>query len=261
MSGGGRYAAAGNVAPMDQARVAPAATRRFSRWRSPWVLLGVPALIFVLLTINVLASGPLVGTDQRIRAFVQSRWGSAGWHWLDAPARLVVTLANPDDAVLVLAAAALVVSAWRWSLRPLLTAAVAVVLLVVTVIPAKILIGRLAPGQIHRAPGAMGAFPSGHTTTSSVCYVVAVLLLVAYLPARIRRGAVAIALAWCLCVGAALVWRNLHWCTDVVAGWALASIIIQLALRLGRGTARGSATSRPGTASERDYQAAARGPG
>jgi membrane-associated phospholipid phosphatase len=246
---------------MNQARVAPAATRRASRWRSPWVLLGVPALIFVLLTINVLASGPLVGTDQRIRAFVQSHWGSAGWHWLDAPARLVVNLAGPGVAVPVLAVAALAVSARRRSLRPLLTAAAAAALLLVTVIPAKILIGRLSPGQRPLAPGALGSFPSGHMTTAAVCYVVAVLLVAALLPARVRRGAVAIALAWCLVVGAALVWRNEHWSTDVVAGWALAAIVIQVALRLTRGAARGTAAGPPGTAGQRDYQAVSRGPG
>jgi undecaprenyl-diphosphatase len=254
---------------MDQARVAPAAPRRASRWRaprwrSPWVRLGGPALILVLLTINVLASGPLVGADQRIRVFVQSHGGSAGWHWLDAPARLVVNLAGPGVAVPVLALAALAVSARRRSLRPLLTAAVAAVLLLVTVIPAKILIGRLSPGQRPLAPGALGSFPSGHMTTAAVCYVVAMLLVVPALPARVRRGAVAIALAWCLVVGAALVWRNEHWSTDVVAGWALAAIIIQVALpvasRLTRGAARSAGAGPRGTAGQRDHQPAARGP-
>jgi undecaprenyl-diphosphatase len=219
---------------MDQARVAPAATRRASRWRSPWVLLGVPALIFVALTINVLASGPLVGTDQRIRVFAQSHWGSAGWHWLDAPARLVVNLASPSVAVPVLAAAALAASARRRSLRPLLTAAVAVVLLLVTVIPAKILIGRLGPGRLRPPSGGMGSFPSGHTTTASVCYALMVLLLLPYLPAWIRRAALATLPVWCLLVGAALVWGNYHWFTDVAAGWALAAIVIQVTVRLTR---------------------------
>ena len=153
-------------------------------------------------------------------------------------------------AVTVLAVSALTVSARRRSLRPLLTAAVAVTLLAVTVVPAKILIGRLSPGQRFLPPGAMGAFPSGHTTTASVCYVLAVLPLLPYLPAWTRRIALAALAVWCLLVGFALVWQNLHWFTDVVAGWALAAIIIQATLRLTRAGRTGPGAP-PGVADER----------
>ena len=134
----------------------------------------------------------------------------------------------------------------------LLSAAVAVVLLLVTVIPAKILIARSGPGLGPVAAGHLGVFPSGHASTSSVCYGLAVLLLATVLPARIAVAAVAAVAGVCFLVGVALVWCDYHWCTDVVAGWALAGIIIQVAMRLaqppgpGPGRSRNDHGTRPG---------------
>jgi membrane-associated phospholipid phosphatase len=236
---------------MDEAGTPTAAQRRAPRWRSRWLLPGVPAAVLAILTINVLASGPLVRMDQRVWSAVRSWSQSPAWHWVGgskfAPAQLVVDLADPHVAIPVLLLVTLAIGARRRSLRPLLTAAVAVILLVATVIPAKILIGRLAPGQLRMQPGDWGAFPSGHTTTATVCYVLAALLLVPQLPAAGRRALLAALPVWCLLVGAALVWRNYHWVTDVVAGWALAAIVLQatvwLTCRAGRPAGTGPRTS------------------
>jgi membrane-associated phospholipid phosphatase len=73
-------------------------------------------------------------------------------------------------------------------------------------------------------------FPSGHTTRASICYVLGALLLAPEVSARLRRMLLALAGVVCFVVGLALIWCNYHWFTDVVAGWALASIIIQLCL-------------------------------
>lgn len=235
---------------MDEARTPPPARRRAARWRSRWLTLGVPAAVLAILTVNVLASGPLVGADQRIHATTKALASSHAWQWLGGPARLIVDLANPPVAIAVLVVSALTVSSRRRSLRPLLTAAVAITLLVVTVIPAKILIARPAPGQLRLTPGAQGAFPSGHATTASVCYVLAVLPLLPYLPALARRIALTALPVWCLLVGAALVWLNYHWFTDVAAGWALAALIITVTLRLTGGAYSGLSTP-PGVPGER----------
>src|ERR1022692_99923 len=161
---------------MDEARTPTTGRPRSARWRSRWLMPGVPAVVLVILTVNVLATGPLVGADQRIRTFTRSLASSPGWHWLGGPARLIVDLAHPPGAGAVLTGRALLVGARRRSLRPLLTAAVAAILLLVTVVPGKILIGRLAPGRLRPlVPGGLGSFPSGHTTTASVGYVLAVL--------------------------------------------------------------------------------------
>ena len=45
-----------------------------------------------------------------------------------------------------------------------------------------------------------------------------------------------LALLW-LGVGAALVWCDYHWFTDVVAGWALSALLIQLTFWISQGRA------------------------
>ncbi len=229
---------------MDDSRAAAAAPFRAARRRPAWLVPGGLLLVLVLLTVNVLADGPLVAVDRRIRAAVQAQAASATWRWVGdswhAPARLLVELGNNQVAVPVLALSALIVAARHRSLRPLLAAAAGVALLLATVIPAKILIARPGPSQPVIAPGSMGVFPSGHTTTAGVCLALAVLLLAPELPARIRRAAVAAMAALCFLVGMALIWCDFHWFTDVVAGWALAALIVKAALRL----------TRPGPASQ-----------
>jgi membrane-associated phospholipid phosphatase len=207
--------------------------------RSPWLVPGGLVLILVVLTVNVLADGPLVGTDQRIRAAVQARAASATWRWLrdswHAPARLIVDCGNYPEAVAVLAACAVVVAARHRTLRPLLAGFAAVVLLLATVIPAKILIGRTGPGLDSVGSGGLGVFPSGHAATAAVCWGVAVMLLLPDLPAWAGRAALAAVAGLCLLVGVALVWCDYHWATDVVAGWALAGLIAVAAVRVARG--------------------------
>jgi len=220
----------------------PTARHRARRWQHRWLLLGVPAGVLAILTINVLASGPLVGADQRSRTTEQTRADARAGQWLGGPARLIVDLADPLFCVPVLLVSALTVSCRHRSLRPLLAAAVAVALLLVTVIPAKIMIGRLAPGQLHMVPGGLGSFPSGHATTASVCYVLGAAPLLPYLPAWTRRAALAALPVWCFLIGAALVWGDYHWFTDVAAGWALAAIIIQLTVGLTRDAYRDPST-------------------
>jgi undecaprenyl-diphosphatase len=73
-------------------------------------------------------------------------------------------------------------------------------------------------------------FPSGHTTRATICYVLGVLLLAPEVSARLRRLLLTLAGVICFVVGLALLWCNYHWLTDVVAGWALAAIIIQICL-------------------------------
>jgi membrane-associated phospholipid phosphatase len=219
----------------------PSANRRGWHGRSrPAVTAGNGGLvlILVLLTVNVLAGGPLVGADERIRAAVLARATAPGWRWLSdswhAPAQLLVNLGNYQVAVPVLAACTLIAVARHRTLRPLLAALTGVVLLLVTVTAAKIAIGRTGPGLTTLGSGGLGVFPSGHTTTVTVCLGLAVLLAFPSPPARAGRAAVAAVAAVCLLVGVALVWCDYHWFTDVVAGWALAVLIIQAALWLSR---------------------------
>jgi membrane-associated phospholipid phosphatase len=211
-------------------------------WRLPsrlaWLVPGGLLLILVLLTVNVLAHGPLVGVDERIRTAVQAQATSPAWRWLSdrwySPAQLIVDCGNYQVAVPVLAVCALFATSRSRTLRPLLAAVAAVVLLLTTVTAGKKLIDRTGPGLTTLGAGGLGVFPSGHTTTAAVCLGLAVALLLPGLPPGVRRVAVAAVAGACLLVGAALVWCDDHWFTDVVAGWALAGLIIQAAVMLSR---------------------------
>jgi membrane-associated phospholipid phosphatase len=217
--------------------------------------LGPAALLLILiaLTAGVLWPSPLVPFDQHVRAVVLGWARSPGWHWLGdggrAPARLLTDLGSPVVAVPVLALSAVAAAARQRSPRPLGTALLGVLLVLVTVIPAKILIGRAGPGLPPVQPGHFGVFPSGHTATAGVCLSLAVLLLVPGPPSRAWRLAVAGLAVLVLAVGAALIWCDYHWFSDVAASWALTALIVPLTLRLappGRpGRAPGRAPGRP----------------
>jgi membrane-associated phospholipid phosphatase len=221
-----------HTAPAPDRTESPARGRPWPGWLLPAALLAVLAV----LTVNVLAHGPLVTLDQHIRHTVQGWAHAAAWRWLadspHAPAQLITDLGRETVAVPVLAVVAAVLAVRGHTLRPLLVAATGVVLLLVTVIPAKIIIARPGPGTTALAAGSWGYFPSGHTSTACVCYSIAVFLLIAGRAGWVRRAALAgLAAVWLL-VGAALVWCDYHWATDVLAGWALSALIVWLALRV-----------------------------
>ncbi len=199
---------------------------------------GLAALVLILLalTAGVLWPSPLVQFDQHVRAAVQGWARSPGWRWLGdgprAPGQLLTDLGTTQVAVPVLALSAAAAAAWRRSLRPLGTALLGALLLLVTVIPAKILIGRAGPGLPSIPPGHLGAFPSGHTATAGICLSLAVLLLIPGQPPWARRLAVTGLAVLALAVGAALVWCDYHWFSDVAASWVLTALVVPLTLRL-----------------------------
>jgi undecaprenyl-diphosphatase len=234
---------------MDEAGPTTTIARRGLRQRYPWLLPGGLLLILVLLTVNVLADGPLVALDQRIHTFTHHVRLSGQWNWVahghDTPARLLVVCASFQIAIPVLVLVAVLVALLRRSLRPVFTAAVGLALLLATVIPFQLLIGRAYPGKKWHAhahallvPGKLGAFPSGHASTAAVCYGLAALLL-SPAPRRIG-GWLTLACAWLLClgVGASLVYVGAHWFTDVLAGWTLAGLVIMLTVWLTRDRSR-----------------------
>ncbi|MGO9159638.1 MAG: phosphatase PAP2 family protein [Streptosporangiaceae bacterium] len=223
----------------------------------PWPVPAALVLLLVIMTIEVRTGGPMVTLDERIRAAVLARANSPRWLWLQdrklAVANLVVNLGRTQEAGLVLALAAVVAAIRQRSLRPVLTAALSVVLLAATVIPAKIAIGRAGPGQPPLPPGGWGSFPSGHSATATVCYILAAVLLAPVLPEWLRGSAVPVAVAVCVIVGVALVWCDDHWTSDVVAGWAVAALILMLARWPGRDrlTPQAAGRLRPGRAAPR----------
>lgn len=230
----------GGVSGVSGTRAARAA-RSWSRpW--PWLRPTVLLLILAVLTANVLGHGPLIAVDQHIRAVVQDWARSPGWRWLSPPARVVTDLGSPEVAVPLLMLAAIAAAARLHRLWPLVTAGLGVVLLVGTVLPAKILTGRAGPGLPPVPFGHIGVFPSGHTATACICWSLAAAVLLPGAPRRAQRVALAGLAGLWAAVGAALVWCDYHWSTDVAASWALSGLLVPVILRLAPPTGR----ARPG---------------
>ena len=205
--------------------------------------------MLAVLAVDVLVHGPLTGLDEQIRAAVLAPGGLARVALAErhpAPSRAI---AHTDLGMYTWPGR----SSRRWRMALAIgtprrshsvIAVTGVVLLLGTVIPAKIIIGRPGPGLPAVLPGQLGVFPSGHTSTACICFSLAVLMLVAGRAARTRYLALAgLALLW-LGVGVALVWCDYHWFTDVVAAWALSGLLIQFTFWISRAGPRRPAAGR-----------------
>lgn len=185
-------------------------------------LLGLPGLLFGLITWQVVADGPLLDADESVsRALVHPDRGS----------ELLAELGNMEVALPVLLAVLVYVGvrrraagAVRWWLPPAL-AALLMAVVPLLVVPAKELTDR--PGT-PVYPGS-GFFPSGHAATAAVAYGTAALLLLPLLrTAPARRGLVAACVVVNAGVGFGLVRRGYHWPLDVVASWCLCVVLLTL---------------------------------
>lgn len=180
------------------------------------LLLGIPALLFALITWQVVEDGPLLRVDERVsRALVHP----------DRFSEALADLGNAGVAIPVLAVA-LLWAAWRarrtgmdrWWL-PSVAAAVLMALVPALVVPLKELTAR--PGTPVVAPGT-GYYPSGHTATAAIAYGAATLLVLPWLRStRTRRALVIGCVLLVLAVSFGLIRRGWHWPLDVTASWLL----------------------------------------
>ncbi len=188
-------------------------------------LLVAGAWLFGGVTQDVVEHDGIALSDRRLLNAVISQRSSL----LTPIAKLVTTLGTSVVLYLLLTALGLVV--WRRTRR----AAVPVVCLLWLVAGQSI---RLAvnhavargrpPHSLHLVTAGSYAFPSGHTTTATIGYGLAVLLVAVLIPARRRlvaAGAVVLAVA----VGLSRVYLGVHWPTDVIGGWALGIAWLALA--------------------------------
>ncbi|MGW1728504.1 phosphatase PAP2 family protein [Streptomyces sp. NPDC002306] len=227
---------------------APPAPPTAGRPVSPPLLLpGVSALLFALITWQVVADGPLLRVDERLSGL------------LVRPGRLWELLADLGGVPVAVPVLAVVLGQVALSARsagqdrwwvPSAAAAVLMAAVAVVIVPLKELVAR--PGPPVMGPGT-GFYPSGHTATAAVAYGAATLLLLPRLrTARARRGLVALCVALNLAVACGLVRRGYHWPLDVLASWCLSAVLLTaLALFLGREVSRSSRRSCAGTPSPR----------
>ena len=193
-------------------------------------LVGLPGLLFGLITWQVAVHGPLVGVDERV---------GRGLLRPDRFSELLSDLGNVQIAVPVLVTVLGYVAVRGrqaglrvWWVAPV-TAAVAMAVVPVAVVPVKALVGR---GGTAAVPPGSGYFPSGHAATAVVAYGAVALVLLPWLSGvRPRRAVAAGAGVADLGVGYGLVRRGYHWPLDVVAGWCLGVVLLTaLVLAVGR---------------------------
>ncbi|MCF0079455.1 phosphatase PAP2 family protein [Streptomyces lomondensis] len=205
--------------PANQERTTSPARGGRTRPGTLALLLGLPVLLFALITWQVVADGPLVGLDERV---------SRGLVDPDRASELLADLGNVQVAVPVLAVALGYVAVRtrrtdRWWL-PVAAAALLMALVPALVVPLKELTDR--PGTPAVPPGT-GYYPSGHTATAAVAYGCATLLLLPLLRTPLaRRALVAVCAVLVLGVGYGLVRRGYHWPLDVVASWCLCAVLL-----------------------------------
>lgn len=190
----------------------------------PPLLLSLCALLFALLTWQVVADGPLRRVDERVGRDL------AGSRFPDRVAEFLADLGNLVVAVPVLVAVVAYVGlrgrragAYRWWLAPV-AAGGAMALVPLLVVPLKAVVGRPGP------PGMAGDgyYPSGHTATATVAYGAAALLLLPLLRGAYGRlGLLAGCAVLNLGVGFGLVRRGYHWPLDVVASWLLLAMLLR----------------------------------
>ncbi len=70
------------------------------------------------------------------------------------------------------------------------------------------------------------SFPSGHATTAAVIAGVVALLIAHGRHINIRRGVYAIAALFAVMVGISRVYLQVHWPTDILAGWMLGYMLV-----------------------------------
>ena len=204
--------------------------------------------VFVLVTVDVLAGGPLTHLDRSVSAWARST-GLPGEGWTRPGQRLADQLVNLGDREVV---GLIVLVAIGWiclrarTVVPLVRLAVLVGVAASVVLALKYGIGRPAPSGVH-GPEAFRSYPSGHTATAVILWGTLYSVVTEY-PDRGVSRPVAWLLSWLapLLVMVGMVLRDYHWVTDLVGAAALCMVLLQaerLALGHWRGARRGSGSA------------------
>ena len=193
--------------------------------------LGLAAALTTVVTIDVLAGGPLRGLDHAVHRFtaqdVQGAWKQA--------ADLVRLLGQRWMLVQVLVPLAVIAAVRARSLRPPVVTALIVVGLSELEVLAKSIIPRTFPSSGRDVLHAGGtAYPSGHTLNGFLLVWTALELAVIAFPGLVASGRLTarrrlvVASVAGVVTGVALTLAGVHWLTDVLASLGLGIILLEL---------------------------------
>jgi len=184
--------------------------------------------------VAVTSAHAILGIDHDVAAFVATHRES----WLTSVLKVLTWLGSTAVLIPVALAVGGLLRRTGGTWRPLL-------ILALTLAGAfgfrqlvKHLVGRARPDD--RLVQAIGyAFPSGHATFAAAGWLAVAILLARVWPRR-RTALLAAALVVIAIVGASRVYLQVHWTTDVLAGWALGGLWLAVVMFVG-GHGRASA--------------------
>jgi undecaprenyl-diphosphatase len=162
-----------------------------------------------------------------------ARWCAA--HRTHALDHVVLWLASRDvylGFIVVAALVAIALSMWFGGWIPI--ARVALVLAAVSFMTGWIkpaLDRPRPPADLALFPVIGPSMPSSHALMTSAM-VVAVVMADWWTSARLRRAALAVGVAGCVVIGAAMVYLGVHWLTDVLVGWVIGVGLTVVLMRL-----------------------------
>lgn len=217
------------------------ASRRWARVPRQWQVLAVlvagaaavvagSGLVVAELVDDVLGADGVTHVDPRVTDWVV-RNRSAG---LTTLARGVTTLGDPLVVILTVAVAAIaLVVAGRRRLAIFVVVSSAGAALVTTT--GKLAVGRpRPPAGIRLVEAAGAAFPSGHATQGVACWTMLAVVGVLLTRRRsVRIALLAAGVALAVAVGSSRVYLGVHWTSDVVCGWAVATLWLTALLLIG----------------------------
>jgi membrane-associated phospholipid phosphatase len=177
---------------------------------------------FAALTDSVREGDGITVWDRPLDAAIAAHRTAA----LTDAATAITRVGNTLSLITITTLAALVLAVWSRRWRPVWLAAAALAGSSAAVAVIKVVVGRSRPDRSLAALFADGySFPSGHTTNSLAAFGI-----LAFLAATtVMTGRRAQAVVWVAACGAAVaiglsrVYLGVHYLTDVLAGWTLAS--------------------------------------
>ncbi len=175
-----------------------------------------PLLVLLVIGQQVVTDGPLTRLDRTVEDWLVPRRDNP----LTEAARLVTWLGGASLVVPLLVLLALALGVRQRSLRVPARVGAVLVALAVSVLVLK---GVIARPAAHGGTTHGGAWPSGHTATATVVWGCVVRLL-----QPDRRLARLLDVGVPLAVAACLVVAGYHQVSDVLAGFALGTVLLQV---------------------------------